>query len=205
MLLGVPKASLLGFLCCMWGSHACVPASPPVPSYDWKAQPLPCPGSLLHHVDLTLSRAHCGPITHSEVLPPLRPLSQGLEASQALCHSQSSVSWKAHLSTVQITWKVAWLLFPVQTIALPNTLPTCVHVETSSSFPGHSQTQRLLVSSVVKQSRTILEVLLNFRSCCDEGTKKLSLNHGGRHRKAGRKRSQMKGRSCGDQVWHGTD
>lgn len=140
------------------------------------------------------------PITHSEVLPPLQPLSQGLEASQALCHSQSFVSWKVHLSTVQIrAWKVAWVLFPVQTIALPSTLPTCVHVERSSSFPGHTQTQRLLLSSVLKQSRTILEVLLNFRSCCAEGIEKLSLNHGGRHRKAGRKRSQMKGRSYGDQ------
>lgn len=93
----------------------------------------------------------------------------------------------------------------MQTIALPSTLPTCVHVERSSSFPGHTQTQRLLLCSVVKRSRTILEVLLNFRSCCDEGTKKLSLNHGGRHRKAGRKRSQMKGRSYGEQVWRGTD
>lgn len=144
------------------------------------------------------------PITHSGVRPSLQPLSQRPEASQALSHSQSFVSWNAHLSTVQIrAWKVAWLLFPVQTIALPSTLPTCVHVERSSSFPGHTQTQKLLLSSVVKQSRTILEVLLNFRSGCAEGIKTLSLSHGGRHRKAGRKRSQMKGRvtRCGDQVW----
>lgn len=97
MLLGVPKASLLGFLCCMWGSHACVHAAPPVPSYDWKAQPVPCPGSLLHHVDLTLSHAHSGPNNTLRGPPPTAASFSGSRSltgtvpQSVLCFLESSL------------------------------------------------------------------------------------------------------------------